>query len=224
MNAATLAQADDDLERQRQEIEAKWQQKIDDYWRLNSCAILNVPRKCEMFRDDAESQRDAELAALGVPMEDKVKCGRLSGEGCSLLNRGAAEIEARWTRVVAEYWSKNGCNGWMTARHCDTMKKDSYVKRDAEIEELGAQARIMAANCSYRDEQECRDLHVDYVRRLVEIDRKWWGVLDDYANANNCYRVRSVPEACAKFFEESDLERLMEIKTLETEILAKLAS
>jgi hypothetical protein len=223
--AIQVAQSsDDDMERQRQEIEAKWQKEIDDFWRLHSCALLNVPRNCKLFRDDAIQQRDAEIVALGAPVEVKVKCGRLSGEGCGLLNGGVGEIEARWTRIVAEYWSKNGCNGWMTPRHCDTVKKDSYVRRDAEIEELGRQARSMAGNCSYRDEQECRALHVEYVRRLVEIDRKWWGVMDDYAHKNSCYRVRSLPEHCAKFKEDADLERLMEIKALESDILAQLAS
>lgn len=224
-NAIQVAQSgDDELERQRQEIEAKWQKKIDDYWRLHNCAVLSVPRNCKLFRDDAIQQRDAEIAAIGAPIEIKVKCGRLSGEGCALLNRGISEIEARWTRIVAEYWSKNGCNGWMTPRHCDTVKNEAYLRRDAEIEEIGRQARTMAGNCTYRDEQECRALHVEYVRRLVEIDRKWWGAMDDYAHKNNCYRVRSMPEHCARFNQQTDLDRLIEIKAMETEILTKLAS
>lgn len=224
-DAIQVAQSgDDELARQRQAIDDKWQEQIEDYWRKNGCSNWNAPHRCETFRRDAETQRDAELAALGVAVDIKVKCGRLSGEACGLLNRGVGEIEARWTRIVAEYWSKNGCNGWMTPRHCDTVKKDAYVKRDAEIEELGRQARTMAGNCTYRDEQECRALHVEYVRRLVEIDRKWWGVMDDYAHQNNCYRIRSLPEDCARFNQQADLARLIEIKAMETEILAKLAS
>jgi hypothetical protein len=214
--------SNDDLEEKRQEIEAKWQKKIDDFWRLNNCDFYSILRNCKNFRDDAVKQRDAELIALGIPVENKVKCGRLSAEGCNLLNRGVGEIEARWTRIVAEYRQKNGCNGWMTPKHCDNMRKDAYGQRDAEIEELGRQARIMADNCTYRDQQECRALHDDFVRRLVETNRRWWGVMDDDARAANCYGVRSLSEECVRSNQETDLQRLMEIEALEAEILAKL--
>lgn len=220
-----IAQSEgEDLELQRQQVQAKWQKKIDDYWRLNNCDNSNMPRNCENFRGAAYKQRDAELIALGASVEGMEKCGRLSGEACVLLNQASDDIEARYTRIINAYFKGTSCQETALPQRCDRFRARAEQMRDADIEEFGIDARSMADECSYRPAEECQALHMEYLRRRIEIDRRWWTTIDNYARDEGCYGTRAEPEHCTDFRADAARQRETEIDGLNADILAKYAA